>query len=450
MTTPQSNSYRAGTAIGTVFQRELRENLLKKSSIITLVITVLLTVGGVTAAWYFTKDESAESTKVAVVGEAPFAKVVADISAQLADANRTNKAAADSESKPGAKDAATSDSRAAEGLAQAQSIPFASALGISVNKVELVPVANADAAREAVSNGDAAAALYPAKQPGQWVLLDDDAPSWLPSMFQEALTSQTEAQQIADLGGNPTEFAQNVAGAKVSVEKLEQKNIDYTAIIVIGIGVMVMMTGILMFGGAVAQSVIEEKSSRVIEIMLATVRPLHLLIGKILGAAVAGLAMLTTIIVAAVISILVTGLADSFDIPWASMGLLLPYFLVGYFFFAAMYATAGSMVSRMEDFAGAQTPVVLLSLITIYVPAFGWQSLDSTFMQVMAWIPPVSVTVAPLQYASGNFSVAQLAGSLAVTVLVTAGVVAMAAKIYPRNVLRTGAPVSWRQALTRS
>lgn len=426
MSNSQANSYNASTAIGTVFQRELRENLFKKSSIVTLVIAVLLTVGGVTAAWYFTNKDSGETTKVAIAGEAPFAQAVSDISRQLA---------------------ATKDSTTGNGLAQAQSIPFASALGISVNKVELIPVADANTAHDKVSNGDAVAALYPGENPGQWTLLDDDAPSWLAPMLQEALTSQTEAQEISALGGDPAEFAMNVSSAKMSVEKLEKKDIDYTAIIVIGLGVMVMMTGIMIFGGAVAQSVIEEKSSRVIEIMLSTVRPLHLLIGKILGAAVAGLVMLSVIIASAVIAILVTGLAKDFDIPWAFMGLLLPYFLVGYFFFAAMYATAGSMVSRMEDFSGAQTPVLLLSLITIYVPSFGWQNLDSTFMQVMGWVPPVSVTVAPLQYASGNFSVAELIGSLAVTLVVTSGVVAMAAKIYPRNVLRTGAPVSWRQAL---
>ena len=164
--------------------------------------------------------------------------------------------------------------------------------------------------------------VYPGDTAGNWVFLDEDAPSWLPAMLQEALTGQTQAAQITALGGNPAEFAQGLAGATVSVEKLEEDTIDYTAIIVVGIGVMVMITGILMFGGAVAQSVIEEKSSRVIEIMLSSVRPMHLLIGKILGAAVAGLVMLTALLLSAAAALIATGLARDLDIPWASLGLV--------------------------------------------------------------------------------------------------------------------------------
>ena len=424
MSNSQTSQYTAGTAISVIFQRELRENLLKKSMLITLLLAIVATVGGITAAWYFTKDDTTETTRLAVVGDAPFARGVAETTSELAAEDKNGEAS------------------------PAQSAPFASTLGVSLNKVELLPTADIGAARDAVANGDAEAALYPGDTAGNWVFLDEDAPSWLPAMLQEALTGQTQAAQITALGGNPAEFAQGLAGATVSVEKLEEDTIDYTAIIVVGIGVMVMITGILMFGGAVAQSVIEEKSSRVIEIMLSSVRPMHLLIGKILGAAVAGLVMLTALLLSAAAALIATGLARDLDIPWASLGLLVPYFLLGYFFFAALYATAGSMVSRMEDFTGAQTPVLMLSLITIYVPAFGWSNLESTFMQAMGWVPPISVTVAPLQYASGNFSLLQLLLSMLVTAVVTAVVVVLAARIYPRNVLRMGAPMSWKQALT--
>nr|WP_276124443.1 ABC transporter permease [Corynebacterium lactis] len=140
-------------------------------------------------------------------------------------------------------------------------------------------------------------------------------------------------------------------------------------------------------------------------------------------------------------------MAESVHVPWGSVALLLPCFVLGYLFFAALYAASASLVSRMEDFQGAQMPVLLLSMLAMYVPLFGWSKLDSTFMQVAAWIPPVSVTTAPLQYAAGNFSALQLVGSLAIMAVGVVAVTALAAKIYPRNVLRTGAAVSWKKAL---
>ena len=143
-----------------------------------------------------------------------------------------------------------------------------------------------------------------------------------------------------------------------------------------------------------------------------------------------------------------TGLAESFDVPWSAVWLLIPCFVLGYFFFAALYAASASLVSRMEDFQGAQMPVLVFSLITMYVPLFGWSKLDSTVMQIASWIPPVSITTAPLQYAVGNFSALQLVASLLIMVVGVAAVIALAAWIYPRNVLRTGAAVSWKKALT--
>ena len=181
--------------------------------------------------------------------------------------------------------------------------------------------------------------------------------------------------------------------------------------------------------------------------MLATIRPLHLLAGKILGAGIAGAIMLTAIVGAATVTIFITGLAEDFDIPWAAVAMLLPFFLLGYFFFAALYATAGSLVSRMEDFSAAQMPVMLLAFVAIYIPAFGWSNLDSTFMTVAAWVPPASVTTAPLQYAMGGFDGWQLLGSAAILAVTCVLVILLAAYVYPRNVLRTGSRVTWMEAL---
>src|SRR5699024_5352820 len=143
-----------------------------------------------------------------------------------------------------------------------------------------------------------------------------------------------------------------------------------------------------------------------------------------------------------------TGLHQTFTIPWHVVGWYFPFFILGYFFFAALYAATGSLVSRMEDFGGVQFPVMILALGSIYVPAFGWHSLDSSFMQASGWIPPVSIGTAPLQYLVGNLNTAQLLMSLGLLAVAVALVVLFAARVYPRNVLRTGSRVPWKQALS--
>lgn len=397
-----ASGYRASTAIGLVTKRELRENLMKKGSVVTLILGIVLAVGGVLLTAYLTRDdgEATEPTRIAVVGEAPFADSLAD---------------------------------APEGT-----LP---------TPIETLPAADEDAARAMIDDESADAALVPAGDAtaNEWTLLQNGTPDTLVVTLNSALAAQLQADAIAAQGGDPAAVA--AAAGQGSVMSQSTQDIDFAALIVVGVGVMVMITAIMMFGGSVASSVIEEKSSRVVEIMLATIRPLHLLAGKILGAGLAGAIMMAAIVAAASVTIIATGLAADFDIPWLAVATLIPFFILGYLLFAALYATAGSLVSRMEDFGAAQMPVLILSFVAIYVPAFGWSQLDSTFMQVAAWIPPASVTTAPLQYAMGNFSGLQLLGSGAVLAASCVIMLLLAAKIYPRNVLRTGSRVTWMQAL---
>lgn len=413
--------YRAATAIGLVTQRELRENLVKKGSVVTLILGMLLAVGGVLLTAYLTRDDGADAdpTVIAVVGEAPFAENLAAATAAGADGDG-----------------------AAEGAAGGAGMGLP---GMTRNPIETRPADSEDAARAMLSDGEVDAALVPADGENQWTLLQDGSPDALAGTLNAALSAQLQTQAMVDQGADPAAVAAAAGSGSVTSENAQ--TVDLAALLVVGAGVMLMITGIMMFGGAVAQSVIEEKSSRVVEIMLATIRPLHLLAGKILGAGIAGAIMLTAIVGAATVTIFITGLAEDFDIPWAAVAMLLPFFLLGYFFFAALYATAGSLVSRMEDFSAAQMPVMLLAFVAIYIPAFGWSNLDSTFMTVAAWVPPASVTTAPLQYAMGGFDGWQMLGSAAILAVTCVLVILLAAYVYPRNVLRTGSRVTWMEAL---
>ena len=81
------------------------------------------------------------------------------------------------------------------------------------------------------------------------------------------------------------------------------------------------------------------------------------------------------------------------------------------------------------------------------MPAFGWNNLDSTLMQVAGWLPPFSMVTAPMQYAVGNFGAAQLALSYLLFAATTAAVIWLVARIYRGAILNNGKKMTWRAAL---
>src|SRR5699024_10486144 len=217
-------------------QRELRENLMKKGSVVTLILGIVLAVGGVLLTAYLTRDDGgdADPTVIAVVGEAPFVENLAAATA------------------PGADDDVDGDGAAgpADGAAEGMSLP-----GLSTNPIETHPAASEAQARALLSDGDVDAALVPAPGENQWTLVQDGSPDSLAATLNAALSAQLQAQAMIDQGADPAAVAASAAEGSVSSENAQ--DIDVAALLVVGVGVTLMITGIMMFGGAVAQSVIE-------------------------------------------------------------------------------------------------------------------------------------------------------------------------------------------------
>ena len=123
--------------------------------------------------------------------------------------------------------------------------------------------------------------------------------------------------------------------------------------------VLLLYGQLIGMGYFVAMGVVEEKSSRVVELLLSTLRPRHLLAGKILGLGLLGLGQLLLL---AVLGLAVAGLGGALDVNGDVMvaaALALVWFVVGYAFYAAAFACAASLVSRQEDLQSVLTPLTL-------------------------------------------------------------------------------------------
>ena len=205
------------------------------------------------------------------------------------------------------------------------------------------------------------------------------------------------------------------------------------------------------YGSQIAMGVGEEKSNRIVEVILASVRPIQLLVGKVVGIGVLALTQAALMVAvflglgAAVGSSLVHGAAPGIVITGAV------FLVLGYAFYCTAYAAAGSLVSRQSDVGSVILPVQI-PLIIAYALSYTviYANGASTFYKVLGFLPPTAPIAMPVLYASGDVPGWQAAIS---AVLVAAGTVWMArtaATIYERSILRTGSRVRLREVLGRA
>ena len=256
--------------------------------------------------------------------------------------------------------------------------------------------------------------------------------------------------EISVLGGDPAQVNSAVAAARVDVRELDPQPPFQGDRLALGIaaGLFIYM-GLMLYGSSVAQGVIEEKASRVVELLLSTVRPWTLMAGKVLGIGAVGLIQL---VVLAGGGLAAAFALDVFDLPSGdAVGAavwVIVWYLVGFFLYALPFAAVGAMVSRQEDIGGVSTPLVM-SIIVPWV--LGVSILpsdpDSGLIEILSIIPLFSPVLMPMRIALGVAPAWQTALSLALTLVLAGLLVRLAGRIYRNAVLRTGARVSFAEAL---
>jgi ABC-2 type transport system permease protein len=212
------------------------------------------------------------------------------------------------------------------------------------------------------------------------------------------------------------------------------------------IGVLLLYGQLFGYGLWVATGVIEEKSSRIVEMLLSAIRPRQLLAGKIIGIGVLGLAQLITIAGFAIVLALVTGVhfATATAI-WTAL-LVIGWFILGYAFYASLFAAAGSLVSRMEELQNVIVPINLTILVSFIISISSLQDPNST-IAVVASILPVSAALAmPVRIVLGAATGWQIALSLTLLIGSAVALVPVGARLYSGAVLRTGSRVKLRDA----
>jgi ABC-2 type transport system permease protein len=213
---------------------------------------------------------------------------------------------------------------------------------------------------------------------------------------------------------------------------------------------MVLFFAISTYGAMVLSGVVEEKSSRTVEVLLARMPARNLLAGKIAGIGLLGLAQIAA---TAVVALVAASLADSFDVP-AVRGHVLAWavvwFVLGYALYATVFGILGSLASRTEDASSVTGPVSIIFVLGFFVSFAAIGSADTTWARLVAWFPITAPLAMPNRIAMGAATWWDPLFAALLAVAAIAGLVVLGGRVYTRAILHTGARLTlgeaWRGA----
>ena len=257
--------------------------------------------------------------------------------------------------------------------------------------------------------------------------------------------------EITKAGGDPATVNAAVEHAGFPVNSLVPARQYQAARIALAIitGILVYVS-IMLYGQLVAQGVVEEKASRIVEILLSTIRPWQLMAGKVAGIGLIGLAQMgLTAVVGVGAGVALHAFTFPTNIAAGAAAWAVLWFLLGYVVFALLFGALGALVSRQEDVGGATAPV-LMALVVPYILSITILPSNPTngFMAALSFIPFFSPMIMPMRIALGVAPLWQALLALVLTLALIGVLVWFAGRVYGNAVLRMGAKVRLREALS--
>ncbi|MBN9736123.1 MULTISPECIES: ABC transporter permease [unclassified Pseudonocardia] len=312
----------------------------------------------------------------------------------------------------------------------------------------LTEAGNRQTAESMVRSGEADALLTGG--PGVYQLVGlDDVPPGLRTLVTDVVEQETVNGALRTAGVDPEQVT---ALSGVGVRTLVPPDTERGQRVGIAFAVtFLLFFSVTAYGAAVSQGVVEEKSSRVVELLLSTIRPRQLLAGKILGLGLVGLLQLLVLGTIGTTVALATGVLAVPALLLGTLASVVVWYLVGFFLFATLYAAAGALVSRQEELQSVTAPLAV-PLLVPFLLAVAILPTDprNPLTTVLSFVPFFSQTLMPARVALGVAAWWEVLVALALALAALAGMVRLAARVYRNSILRTGSRVSWREALTRS
>ena len=205
---------------------------------------------------------------------------------------------------------------------------------------------------------------------------------------------------------------------------------------------------LVIYGNAVATGVAQEKTSRTAEVLISTVRPEQLLVGKVIGIGAVGLGQVAIPVIAALIA---NAVEQSAKIPsdvWFLLPASLLFFALGYAFYAFAFAAAGATVARQEEVQIATVPLSIPLLAGYLLASVLAGDPHSPAIRVLSFIPPLTPSLMPARIAVGTAPWWEVVLAVLIMLASIYAVARLATRIYKATLVRSGPRLNWREALS--
>jgi ABC-2 type transport system permease protein len=280
---------------------------------------------------------------------------------------------------------------------------------------------SAPAALAMVKSGAVDAALVPAASGGAFdyqIVAKDSVPQALVSQLSQSPT-------VRLLEGSPADSI-----------------LRY--LVAIGFGVVFLMAAST-FGGTIAQSVVEEKQTRVVELLISAIPVRTLLAGKVLGNTILAMSQIVGFAAIALVGLAATGQSDLITGLGGPVAWFAIFFLFGFVLLASLFAAGGAMVSRQEDVGSTTAPLTLL-VVAPYLLVIFFND-NPVVLAVMSYVPFSAPVAMPLRLYLGTAQWWEPLVSLVLLIATCLGAILVAARIYRNSILRMGGRVKLSEAL---
>ena len=211
-------------------------------------------------------------------------------------------------------------------------------------------------------------------------------------------------------------------------------------------GLLLTYIAILSYGSWTLTGVTEEKNNRVVEVLLATLRPWQLLGGKVLGIGILAIGQFVLTIGFAFALVNLTDVLDIPPLPIDGLFFLVLWFILGFAVYSVSYAAAGALASRPEDAQSAAFPMTMLAVAGFFVSINALDDPTSTLARVTSFIPFTAPFVVPIRRSLDGIGTAEHIATAIVAFLSIVLLVRLSARIYTGGLLRFGRRVKLREA----
>lgn len=288
--------------------------------------------------------------------------------------------------------------------------------------LDVTDVADRDEAEALVESGDVDAAIVadPASPVGVAVIAESSPPTQL--LLQLA---QTPPVELLDPDA--------AAGA-----------LGY--VVAIGFGIVFLFAA-SMFGGTIAQSVVEEKQTRVVELLISAIPVRSLLAGKVIGNTILAMGQILILAAIAVVGLTITDQTALLQGLGGPIAWFAVFFLFGFILLASLFAAAASMVSRMEDIGSTTTPLTMLVMAPYFLVIFFFD--NPLVLGIMSYVPFSAPVGMPMRLFLGEAQWWEPLLSLAILIATCVAAIVIGARIYENSLLRMGGRVKLSEALSR-